>query len=41
MLSIPITNKITGNDICIVLHAQLPNNPVDTQRYLNIDITLK
>jgi hypothetical protein len=41
MLSIPITNKITGNDICIVLHAQLPNNPRYTQRYLNIDTTLK
>ena len=41
MLSIPITNNITWNDICIALHTRLPNNPVDTQRYFNIDIMLK
>jgi hypothetical protein len=36
MLSIPITNNITWNDICIALLTRLHNNPGDIQSYLNI-----
>ena len=41
MLSIPITNNIIWNDICIALLTRLHSNSGETQSYLHIDITLK
>ena len=41
MLSTPITNNITWNDICIALLTRLHSNLGDTHSYLTIDITLK